>query len=382
MSDDRFDVLDRFAPMFEAPQSPFEGFLRRRDRKRRSQRITAGAVGMAVFLAAVWIVTTGGPFDRTQTPGATGPAIATGPTVDPRPPGLGFIGLPPEGATPSTPKRGELVLSLWGRSTTDGGLFRAWVYADGRIIWDKEGDLPEGANEVTTGFLEQRLTPEGIERLRSEIVSTRLFDHDLTLLSGHLREKAAGRQVPVGVIWGTIQVRDGDRLVSVSWSNPDMYPQDPGTVATPEQTSALERLDALLTHPESWLPASAWADQGIRAYVPSTFAVCYSGDQRSLEASVILPLLPGSAEDLLRGKDRIRYDAGPSDFIFCSEVTTEEARALDEILDHAGLELDDRSIANRLGYVSEAPSFLHTDVLIYFEPYLPDGEFLLCSPCR
>jgi hypothetical protein len=263
------------------------------------------------------------------------------------------------------------------------------VYADGRIIWDKEGDLPSGANEVTTGFLEQHLTPEGVELMRSKIVSTGLFDHDLTLLSGHLREDAAGTQVLVGVIWGTIQVRDGDRLVSVSWSNPDMYPQDPGTVATPEQASALERLDGLLRHPESWLPASAWQDQRIQAYVPSTFAVCYSGDQRSLEASAILPLLPPSAEDLLRDRDRTRYDAGPSAFIFCSAVTTEEARALVQAFDDAGLALDDRSIAIlddrsiaiRLGYVVEAPEFLHTDVLIYFEPYLPDGEFLLCSPC-
>jgi hypothetical protein len=45
-----------------------ERVLRRRDRKRRNQRITAGVVGIAVFVAAVWIVTSGGPSDRTQTP--------------------------------------------------------------------------------------------------------------------------------------------------------------------------------------------------------------------------------------------------------------------------------------------------------------------------
>jgi Tol biopolymer transport system component len=38
--------------------------LRRRDRKSRYQRIAAGAVGIAVFVAAVWMVT-GGLFDRT-----------------------------------------------------------------------------------------------------------------------------------------------------------------------------------------------------------------------------------------------------------------------------------------------------------------------------
>ncbi|MGA9161482.1 MAG: hypothetical protein WB297_11555, partial [Actinomycetota bacterium] len=46
---------------------------RRRDRKRRNQRIAAGVVGMAVFVAAVWIVTSGAWFDRTETPAVTGP---------------------------------------------------------------------------------------------------------------------------------------------------------------------------------------------------------------------------------------------------------------------------------------------------------------------
>jgi len=52
---DRFDVLERFAPLFEAPEPSFEDFLRRRDRKRRNQRITAGALGLAVGLAAILI---------------------------------------------------------------------------------------------------------------------------------------------------------------------------------------------------------------------------------------------------------------------------------------------------------------------------------------
>ena len=37
--------------------------------------------------------------------------------------------------------------------------------------------LPEAANSWSSGFLEQRLTPEGVELLRSEIVSTGLFEH-------------------------------------------------------------------------------------------------------------------------------------------------------------------------------------------------------------
>jgi Tol biopolymer transport system component len=75
MSRDRFDVLERFEPLFDAPEPSFEGFVRRRDRKRRNQRISAGVVGIAVFVAAVWVATTGGPFDRTRTPAALGPTV-------------------------------------------------------------------------------------------------------------------------------------------------------------------------------------------------------------------------------------------------------------------------------------------------------------------
>ena len=88
---DRFDVLHRFAPLFEAPEPSFDTFLRRRDRKRRNQRIAAGVVGIAVFVAAIWIVTSGGLIDRSRdghqpaTSGPTSPAgippVATAPWV-------------------------------------------------------------------------------------------------------------------------------------------------------------------------------------------------------------------------------------------------------------------------------------------------------------
>ena len=92
----------------------------------------------------------------------------------------GFIGLPPIGATPSAPESGELVVYL------DKHHYRAWVYADGRMIWQRDtlGPLgrkvPGGANEVTSGYLEQRLTPEGVELVRSAVVG--LVDRSRSLL--------------------------------------------------------------------------------------------------------------------------------------------------------------------------------------------------------
>jgi Tol biopolymer transport system component len=62
------ESIERAAERFKVPDGALERLIRRRDRKRRNQRIAAGAVGIAVFVAAVWVVTTGGSFNRTQQP--------------------------------------------------------------------------------------------------------------------------------------------------------------------------------------------------------------------------------------------------------------------------------------------------------------------------
>ena len=73
----------------------------------------------------------------------------------------GSSGLPPVGATPSAPNSGELVIQYWVKGA------RAWVYADGRLIRLRESsDLPAAANRWSSGLVEQRLTPEGVELLR------------------------------------------------------------------------------------------------------------------------------------------------------------------------------------------------------------------------
>ena len=77
-------LLERVMERVELRPLRLEGFHDRRDRKRRNQRIAAGVVGIAVFVAAVWVVTGAGSTDRTQTPvvpggGVTRPA-ETGPT--------------------------------------------------------------------------------------------------------------------------------------------------------------------------------------------------------------------------------------------------------------------------------------------------------------
>ena len=67
-------VLERAGSNFAPLDLELESILRGRDRKRRNQRIAAGVVGIAVFVAAVWILMSVGSLDRTQ-PAVTGSTI-------------------------------------------------------------------------------------------------------------------------------------------------------------------------------------------------------------------------------------------------------------------------------------------------------------------
>jgi Tol biopolymer transport system component len=76
-------LLERVMERVELRPFTLEGFHNRRDRKRRNQRIAAGVVGIAVFVATIWIVTSIGSLDRSERSvgpagGVTGPA-ETGP---------------------------------------------------------------------------------------------------------------------------------------------------------------------------------------------------------------------------------------------------------------------------------------------------------------
>jgi hypothetical protein len=256
MIDER-ERYERAFQQFQMPEPAWERLVGRRDRKRRNQRIAAGVVGIAVFVAAVWVVTSGGAFDRTQTPAVPGGAetgpIGT-PTVGPDA-GWDGVGFPPEGTAPSTPKKGKLVAYY----DVIQGAGYVYVYADGRVI--SYGGVGNSGRE---GIYERRLTPEGVELVRSGAVKAERFQ-----LS----------------------------------SNP--------------------------------VPADAWEDPEARPYVPARYAICYwmqrGGD--FVSPSTVLRFFPAQAREILAGKDHT-YQPSPADQdpLECSEVTTDAARALDNIL--------------------------------------------------
>ncbi|MET1012111.1 MAG: hypothetical protein ABWY83_06995 [Actinomycetota bacterium] len=263
-------LFERAAARYEPPDLSVDRLLKRRDRKRRNQRITAGVVGIAVFVGLVWIVTSGLSFDRTQTPAVPGGA-ETGPAVTGQS-GTGdfysedFSGLPPEGAVASSPVEGEVVADF---AKIHVGF--VYVYADGRVIWMRDG---------TGSIYEQRLTPEGVDLVLSGDVKPRTFLD--------------------------------------AWFGPDAV----------------------------GLPAGAWADPTVRAYVPPRYAICYTDKDGNLvdPSGVVDFLLPSEAEALLRAKERTYdHNAGLGGSISpatCFEVTIDEARALDDILSNATRQID------------------------------------------
>jgi hypothetical protein len=102
-----------------------------------------------------------------------------------------------------------------------------------------------------------------------------------------------------------------------------------------------------------------------------------------------LSLLPAAAEDLLRDKDAVSEYWVLSDH-YVSYLTTEEARALAQALDDAGLKPQPGN-PGELGYDFEIPGTsvvspfpeggrIRNKVVISFEPSLPHGEHV-CSGC-
>ena len=199
--------------------------------------------------------------------------------------------------------------------------------------------------------------------MRSEVIATGLVDHDLHLLGAH------------GLYFGSIDVRTGGRLVHVTWGDIEPSRHTPSMMATHEQTSAIVRLTARLENIAAWLPASAWKDREIRAYVPPGYSVCIQG-KKGLGLSRILALLPPRAAHLLRGQENTRQHYTNLIGTFhnwCSELTNDEARALERVLDRAGL----RSTKDVFGvvYGKFDPGFYSkTDFSLTFYPLLPEQE--------
>jgi hypothetical protein len=330
------ELLERESETVDLERDHFERLIRRRDRTQLKRRIGAGALALVVSLLAIALLVRA--FQSELRPANR----RIEPTPSQR---VGFVGLPPQGAHASTPPSGEMVLSLNGSGVD------LYVYADGTMIWQKwssssvEVGVPEGANRFTTGYLEQRLTTEGVELLRSRILATGLFEHDLDLRLRSHHHRSHHRELTIGV-------RKGDRVVLVSaFKAPD---EKAIARETPAQARALVRLESLLADPAAWLPTTGWADREISAYV----AARYSG---GFDLGVPSPSeLPPPAAELLFGRRN------------CRDFTIEEVRTISTALENAGI---NPSLApnGELGFfIADPQSERSGESYLHFWPVLPD----------
>lgn len=295
-------------------------------------RMTASAT-VAVAAAAVVVVLLAGPrLLPGMMPGGVAPT-ATPPTEAPTPTpelidrsyrDVGYIGLPPPDAIPSDPSRTELVETFLhpGGPPYKGAIF---LYADGRLIWNEYYGLGFARS---TGWLEQRLTVDGIELVRELAI-----------------------QGPDGGM--------ANRL-------------DP--VQLPDR-----------------LPASAWADETIRPYVPSRYGACLIandgtgtvGSDLDVTLTEKLDVLPPEVAELLRNREPVpKAGDAYGDLFDCLGLTTAQARQLDAALREAGFDQDEW----RNEYLLEYHLDLDGDgpgtatIAIWFEPVFPDGT-ITCSNC-
>ena len=254
-----------------------------------------------------------------------------------------FAGVPPAGVKPSAPTVGQMVVSLRPNWNT------SWnVYADGRVIWQiwtPSGDatvIPPGASALDTGYVQQRLTPEGVQLLRSKIAATGLFDHDLKLDLGGSNKQVFDR------------ARVGTRIVSVTAVSSG------GTKATPAELNALTSLEGLVADPSTWLPSGAWADSRIRPFVPARYIAAFDRSPPDLSK---LPRLARKAFS--------RYYLGHGHLL-----TTAHTRALLHAFVRAGIRPDQNlaiSIAFFLVGSEKTPTGRRIPSDFHFSPALPDG---------
>jgi len=220
------------------------------------------------------------------------------------------FGLPPVGARGSLPADSRLLLQLSPASGPE------WdVYANGYIVTDP----------LRGPRFQRRLTPQRARMLRARIRAiggpVGLFRHD----RGFVRKAYAK---PERVDW--YRVRRGGRLISVQVVPPSIS-NDPTEM--PAQIRALDRIDTLVGHLASRLPAGAWADATVRPYVPSQYQIVHDHPP------------PDPAELRSPAKEALRRFP-PLMHGGCMLITTDQARALITAFVAAGVK-----------YAGDGPSF-------------------------
>lgn len=353
MREEQLSVLDRVATAVRAPEPSYDGFLRGRRRRQRHRRLAAGlALSVLVIAAGLFV-----DLSRRDGTHATRP-IDTGPTPTTAPDTRSML-LPPEGLPPSRPETGEVVASIWfshlnaafGRER----LSQVYVYADGRLIWLTDDDVPGGVAE-------EHLTADEVEAVRARFLATGVFDTD----------GAAD-----GEVWAAcacfLWVRDGNQLRSTEVP-------DPGAVRRYDD-AVNDRVDQLVAEVMSLRPSlvsGSGTDQPApQPYVPDRYRVCVVGAGEHAPTpvpdapSVLHRRLPRELARLLAG---VRTGVEPTSSAFaCDRLTMDDTRTLVQgLVDEPGIELPVGSEGLTFAVSPRGP--VREEVFLLLTPILPHGE--------
>jgi hypothetical protein len=274
-------------------------------------------------------------------------AVPTAPSPEPS-----FTLKGPEEA-PMEPAVSEAMLHLrWDRGAR--GDEEVAVYADGRVIWEiGDGD---------PGYLQMRLTPEGVERLRSRSVSTGLFEQDQGLTLDHGP--------------GIMEVRRGDRSVIIGWGeDPSVIrswakavaPRGLGrtSAATGEQEIEVIELVKFFRDPKAWrLPRRMYVQSEASPFLPSRLVVVYDLGEPDWST------LPSPAREVVSAN---LQTLGPDG---CQVISTDQAWEMARALRQAGIHGGYDSERGLFGFEG-AGSFVHSSPAlpheVACEDRYPDG---------
>ena len=192
------------------------------------------------------------------------------------------------------------------------------VYSDGRVIWQKwtsSGDatvVPAGARRLDTGYVQQRLTLEGVQLLLSKILATGLFEHNLMLASARTTR---------GSSTGFGEVIDWSR----SWS-PFTRPIVESTLHQPNAgRDGGARVDRAIRGRSGHMASGeSVGEPPVRAFVPARYVVAFDRSYPDISK------LPSPAGKVLVQYKPLRRDG-------CQVLTTGQARALLQAFVKAGM---------------------------------------------
>jgi hypothetical protein len=349
---------------------------------RARRRQVLNAVGAGVLAAAIVLGAASG-VGAILRAGDRRPA--TEPTPTPPAPASAPVVFPPAGVEPSTPATGEVVVSFYAEDATRSSHPNDWeriaidLYADGRVIWSRCGSrlpndidrphdntgtdqgclLPPTADALdglSTGWVQQRLTTEAVEALRTELLATGLFVgkwESVTPNSTDLLD------------WMSVDVRDGDQMRNVRVD----YQIFDGNPPTAEELAGLEHMQEIFLDLNGWFSDSAWVDREIVSFVPSSYSFW---SERGPANALLRDAMSGTEivglepTDLPAPANQLLTRTG------CDVVTLDEARAILAGFEAAGI--------TRSTEMSSADiiAFLVLDgedgAAVYFEPNMPDSS--------